>query len=144
MIHTQLTLKVKFWHFLTPLNYTNSQNSISSFGYVDYYAKNILILYSRTWNSITGIAILLIHVRRTPQPRSAYWVYIKSHFTSNVCFHFFRLLKKRGIDKDRQKELKQERRTLKNRGYAANCRVKRETEEKTLEKRNDKLKLVIF
>jgi hypothetical protein len=53
-------------------------------------------------------------------------------------------LKKRGIDKDRQKELKQERRTLENRGYAANCRVKRETEEKTLEKRNDKLKLVIF
>merc|ERR1712037_956284 len=51
-----------------------------------------------------------------------------------------KLLKKRGIDKDRQKELKQERRTLKNRGYAANCRVKRETEEKTLEKRNDKLK----
>jgi hypothetical protein len=35
-------------------------------------------------------------------------------------------------------------RMLKNRGYAANCRVKRETEEKTLEKRNDKLKLVIF
>jgi len=51
-----------------------------------------------------------------------------------------KLLKKKCIDKDRQKELKQERRTLKNRGYAANCRVKRETEEKTLEKRNDKLK----
>jgi len=51
-----------------------------------------------------------------------------------------KLLKKRGIDKDRQKELKQERRTLKNRGYAANCRVKRETEEKTLEKRNDKMR----
>jgi len=54
-----------------------------------------------------------------------------------------KLLKKRGIDKERQKELKQERRTLKNRGYAANCRVKRETEEKTLEKRNDKLRLYI-
>jgi len=67
-------------------------------------------------------------------------VYIKSHFISNVCSHFSRLLKKRGIDKDRQKELKQERRTLKNRGYAANCRVKRETEEKTLEKRNDKMR----
>ena len=48
------------------------------------------------------------------------------------------------VDKDRQKELKQERRRLKNSGYAANCRVKRETEDKTLEKRNDKLKLVIF
>ena len=65
-------------------------------------------------------------------------------YFKSFSFHFSRLLKKKCIDKDRQKELKQERRTLKNRGYAANCRVKRETEEKTLEKRNDKLKLVIF
>ena len=27
--------KVKFWHFLTPPHYNNSQNSIISFGYVD-------------------------------------------------------------------------------------------------------------
>jgi len=53
-------------------------------------------------------------------------------------------LKKNNITKDRQKELKQERRTLKNRGYAANCRVKRETEEKTLEKRNEKLRKDIW
>jgi len=51
-----------------------------------------------------------------------------------------KLLKKRGIDKERQKELKQERRTLKNRGYAANCRVKRETEEQTLVKKNAKIR----
>ena len=50
-----------------------------------------------------------------------------------------RLLKKRNIPKERAKELKQERRTLKNRGYAANCRVKRENEEKTLEKKNARL-----
>jgi len=50
------------------------------------------------------------------------------------------LLKKSGIPKERQKELKEERRTLKNRGYAAVCRVKREDEEKTLEKKNDLLK----
>ena len=54
-----------------------------------------------------------------------------SDSSDDVCFHFSRLWNK--IE-----------RTLKNRGYAANCRVKRETEEKTLEKRNDKLKLVIF
>jgi len=45
-----------------------------------------------------------------------------------------RLLKKKGINKGRQKEIKSERRTLKNRGYASNCRVSREEEEKTLEK----------
>merc|ERR1712223_1371341 len=45
-----------------------------------------------------------------------------------------RLLKKKGINKSRQKEIKSERRTLKNRGYASNCRVSREEEEKTLEK----------
>jgi len=50
-----------------------------------------------------------------------------SDSSDDVCFHFSRLLNK--IE-----------RMLKNRGYAANCRVKRETEEKTLEKRNDKLK----
>ena len=73
-------------------------------------------------------------------------------YFKSFSFHFSRLLKK--IDKERQKKLKQERRMLKNGGYAAICRLKRETEEKTLEiqddlsdlleKRNDGLRLVIF
>ena len=50
-----------------------------------------------------------------------------------------RMLKKKGISKERAKEIKRERRTLKNRGYAANCRVKREDEEKTLEQENERL-----
>ena len=33
--HRKLTLKVKFWHFLTPSHNTNFQNSIFSFWYVD-------------------------------------------------------------------------------------------------------------
>merc|ERR1739844_209102 len=45
-----------------------------------------------------------------------------------------RRLKKKGITKSRQKEIKSERRTLKNRGYASNCRISREDEEKMLEK----------
>merc|ERR1712218_51925 len=45
-----------------------------------------------------------------------------------------RRLKKKGITKSRQKEIKSERRTLKNRGYASNCRISREDEEKRLEK----------
>lgn len=51
-----------------------------------------------------------------------------------------KLIKKRGITKERAKQIKQERRTLKNRGYAANCRVKRENEEKKLERENDNLR----
>ena len=48
--HTYLSpfLKFKFWHYLIPPHYTNSQNSIISFGYV---------YFSATY-SITGIAIV--------------------------------------------------------------------------------------
>lgn len=55
-----------------------------------------------------------------------------------------KMIKKRGITKERAKQIKQERRTLKNRGYAANCRVKRENEEKKLERENDNLRREII
>ena len=60
-------------------------------------------------------------------------------YFKSFSFHISRLLKKKGIDKDRQKELKQERRTLKNRGYAANCRKKKETCYDSMSSLNDKL-----
>ena len=52
--HWKLNLKVKFWHFLTPPHYTNSQNSINSFGYVNFYAKIFLIFTPRlkTWQPV--------------------------------------------------------------------------------------------
>ena len=56
----------------------------------------------------------------------------------------FRMIKKKGISKERAKQIKQERRTLKNRGYAANCRVKRENEEKLLEEKNKQLRRDIY
>ena len=37
--YRKLTLNVKFWHILTPTHYTNSQNLIVSFGYVDFLGK---------------------------------------------------------------------------------------------------------
>ena len=54
------------------------------------------------------------------------------------------MIKKKGISKERAKQIKQERRTLKNRGYAANCRVKRENEEKLLEEKNKQLRRDIY
>ena len=44
--------------FLTARHFTNSKNSIISIGYVDFWAKIFSFLYPRTWNSITGIAII--------------------------------------------------------------------------------------
>ena len=39
--HRKLTLKVKFGHFLTPRQYTNSQISTIFFVYVNSIGKNI-------------------------------------------------------------------------------------------------------
>ena len=54
----RLILKVTFWHFLTPPHYTNSQNPIISFGYVDSWAIFFLILYPPLENPTTRITIL--------------------------------------------------------------------------------------
>ena len=45
----KLTLKVKFWHFLTPCHYSNSQNSIISFVYSWFLAKNLSNFVSFPW-----------------------------------------------------------------------------------------------
>ena len=50
------------------------------------------------------------------------------------------MLKNLNIPNERKKQIKQERRTLKNRGYAANCRNKRDKTEKQLEDENDEIR----
>ena len=51
--HRKLIMKVEFWHFLTPPHYTTSQNSITSFEYVDFEANIFLIVYPPLENSTT-------------------------------------------------------------------------------------------
>ena len=63
----KLTLKVKFWHFLTPPHYTDLQNSMISFDCSWFFPRTFLILYPSLENSTTGIAItyLLTYPRVT-------------------------------------------------------------------------------
>ena len=48
-IHRKLILKVKFWHFLTPPHYTNSQISIISIGYVDFHTAGSDTIFSHIY-----------------------------------------------------------------------------------------------
>ena len=59
--HRKWTLKVRFMHFLTPPHFTDSQNSIISCEYVDFWVKIFLLLYPPPplENSTTHIAITL-------------------------------------------------------------------------------------
>ena len=45
---------------MTPTHYTNSQNSIISFGYVDFWTKIFPILYPPLENSTTRITIMYV------------------------------------------------------------------------------------
>jgi hypothetical protein len=51
--HRKLTLKVIFWHFLTPPLYTNSQNLIISFGYVDFVSSDSITGIAKMWAQYT-------------------------------------------------------------------------------------------
>ena len=59
--HRKLTLKPKFWHFLTPPLYTNSQNSIVSFPYVDSWIKwqNIELFLNNSLHGYVNIFNLI-------------------------------------------------------------------------------------
>ena len=58
--HRKLTLKVKFWHFLTACHLSKTQNSIISFRCVDSYPKIFPILYPPLENSTTRTAMIYI------------------------------------------------------------------------------------
>ena len=62
-----LTLKVKFWHFLKPCRYSNSQNSIISFDYLKLIFSqklyNFFIPPLRIEYSTTSITIFSMNLR---------------------------------------------------------------------------------
>ena len=45
----KFTLNVRFWHFLTPPHYTNLQNSMISFDFSWFLAKNLSNFVSLPW-----------------------------------------------------------------------------------------------
>ena len=47
--HWQLTLKIKFWYFLTAPHYSNFQNLAISFEYSWFLAKNLTNFVSLPW-----------------------------------------------------------------------------------------------
>ena len=47
--HRKLTLKVKFWYFLTAPHYSNFQNLVISFEYSWFLAKNLSNFVSLSW-----------------------------------------------------------------------------------------------
>ena len=47
--HRKLTLKVKFWHFLTARHYSNSPNFVISSDYSWFLAKNLYNFVSLPW-----------------------------------------------------------------------------------------------
>ena len=47
--HRKLTLKVKFWYFLTASHYSNFQNLVISFEYSWFLAKNLSNFVSLPW-----------------------------------------------------------------------------------------------
>ena len=47
--HRKLTLRVRFWHFLTACHYSNSPNLVISFDYSWFLAKNLSNFVSLPW-----------------------------------------------------------------------------------------------
>ena len=72
--HGKLTLKVKFWHFLKPPHYTNSQNSIIVCGmWVCWFlGKNLSNFVPPLENSATHTTLYFIAHSKLE------WVWIKS------------------------------------------------------------------
>ena len=89
--HRRLTLKVKFWHFLTLPHFTNSQNSIISFWVYWFLGKNLSNFVPPTWkhynlyyhNLWTRVSILdqVFWLTHTLLPRLFYSL---EHFASQL------------------------------------------------------------
>ena len=76
--HRKLTLKVKFWYFLTAPHYSNFQNLVISFEYSWFLAKNLSNFVSLPWK---------LHNRKCHNVQSAWFKIWKKEYWNNQ--HFF-------------------------------------------------------
>ena len=92
--HRKLTLKVKFWYFLTAPHYSNFQNFLISFEYSWFLAKNLSNFVSLPWklqnrychNSPSPLDIADVFCEWTP---SSTWWWWRQIYLSNACYTIF-------------------------------------------------------
>merc|ERR1712008_320881 len=58
----KLTLKVRFWHFLTNWCSPYSQNAMVSFGHVDSWAGGLHFGTGHLWNSATELILINMYI----------------------------------------------------------------------------------
>ncbi|KXJ11853.1 transcription factor MafB [Exaiptasia diaphana] len=104
-------------------------SSVESFAFTDYENYGPLDMANHSDESVENFRKIITRLGVTEKKIQDFGVKELNRF-----------LKSNGLTKEEQKCLKNRRRTLKNRGYAQNCRIKRIRVKKSLETENEDLR----